>query len=75
MVSPVIHWCCSPGCGRWGAYGVGVKRGVVDEQGRVTGRWWCREHVPNADAAAPLPAVRASAPGAPPRASAQETFL
>ena len=40
-----LHLCEEPGCDAWGAFGVGVFRGVA-------GHWFCRSHKQNESAVA-----------------------
>lgn len=44
----VAHLCRQPGCSRWGAWGYDGGSGVS--------AWWCLEHRPEFDPAAPVAA-------------------
>ncbi|MGO7954921.1 hypothetical protein [Rhizobium leguminosarum] len=36
----VEHYCCVPGCGRWGGFGFSPSKAVETQ-------WWCWEHYPH----------------------------
>lgn len=42
----IEHYCCEPGCGKWGGLGFASSKTVET-------RWWCDEHYPHWEAPRP----------------------